>query len=85
MFKNRKAQMIEASKALAGRSLAMPVPDAHFVNDTPLSPPFPGHLNSAMFGLGCFWEAERMFWKLAGVYSTAVGYSGGYYNSLLLY
>ncbi len=78
MFKNRKTQMIGASQALTGRSLAMPVPDAHFVNGNPLYPPFPWHLNCAMFGLGCFWGAERMFWKLAGVYSTAVGYSGGY-------
>jgi peptide-methionine (S)-S-oxide reductase len=78
MFTNRKAQMIEASQALSGRSLAMSVPAKHFVNGNPLSPPFSEHLHNAMFGLGCFWGAERMFWKLPGVYSTAVGYSAGF-------
>ena len=56
----------------------MPVPDAHFVNGHPLRPPFPAGLDQAVFGLGCFWGAERKFWQAQGVYSTAVGYAGGY-------
>jgi hypothetical protein len=56
----------------------MPVPDAHFVNGAPLKGPFPAGLEQAVFGLGCFWGAERKFWQLPGVYTTAVGYAGGY-------
>ena len=56
----------------------MPVPDAHFVNGNPLKPPFPKELTMALFGLGCFWGAERTFWQIEGVYTTAVGYAGGY-------
>jgi len=56
----------------------MPVPDAHFVNGHELVPPFPEGLEQAVFGMGCFWGAERMFWEAPGVYSTAVGYAGGY-------
>jgi peptide-methionine (S)-S-oxide reductase len=56
----------------------MPVPDAHFVNGHRISPPFPAGLEQAMFGMGCFWGAERKFWQLDGVYSTAVGYAAGY-------
>ena len=66
------------SEALPGRSTAMPVPDAHFVNGNPLKPPFPKELTMALFGLGCFWGAERTFWQIEGVYTTAVGYAGGY-------
>jgi peptide-methionine (S)-S-oxide reductase len=55
----------------------MPVPDAHFVNGHPLEPPFPDGMELAMFGLGCFWGAERKFWEAPGVYTTAVGYAGG--------
>ena len=66
------------SEALPGRSTAMPVPDAHFVNGNPLKPPFPKELAMALFGLGCFWGAERTFWQIEGVYTTAVGYAGGY-------
>jgi len=64
--------------ALPGRSEAMQVPDTHFVNGHRLTGPFPDGLELAMFGMGCFWGAEKMFWKAPGVYSTAVGYSGGY-------
>jgi len=66
------------SEALPGRPTAMPVPDAHFVNGNPLKPPFPKELTMALFGLGCFWGAERTFWQIEGVYTTAVGYAGGY-------
>jgi peptide-methionine (S)-S-oxide reductase len=66
------------AEALPGRTEPMPVPDAHFVNHHPLQPPFPDGLQTAMFGMGCFWGAERKFWQLAGVYSTAVGYAAGH-------
>jgi peptide-methionine (S)-S-oxide reductase len=66
-----------AGNALPGRTTAMPVPDRHFVSGHPLKPPFPAHLRQAMFGLGCFWGAERKFWEVPGVYSTAVGYAAG--------
>ncbi len=70
--------MPKLSEALPGRPTAMPVPDAHFVNGNPLKPPFPKELTMALFGLGCFWGAERTFWQIEGVYTTAVGYAGGY-------
>ena len=63
---------------LPGRSDAMPVPSAHFVNGHPLVPPFPAGVEQAVFGMGCFWGAERKFWETPGVYTTAVGYAGGY-------
>ena len=66
------------AEALPGRAERMPVPDAHFVNGHRLSPPFPDGLERALFGMGCFWGAERKFWQLRGVYSTAVGYAGGH-------
>ncbi len=56
----------------------MPVPETHFVNGNPLQPPFPEGLEQALFGVGCFWGAERQFWQTAGVYTTAAGYAGGY-------
>jgi len=65
-------------QALQGRSEAMPVPDTHFVSGNRITPPFPAGLEMAVFGMGCFWGAERMFWEAPGVYSTAVGYAGGY-------
>ena len=65
------------AEALPGRSSRMRVPDAHYVNKHQLEGPFPGNLERAIFGLGCFWGAERKFWQLPGVYSTAVGYAGG--------
>jgi peptide-methionine (S)-S-oxide reductase len=65
-------------QALPGHDVAMPVPDTHFVNGNRITPPFPAGLDQAIFGMGCFWGAERKFWQAPGVYSTAVGYSGGY-------
>ena len=64
--------------ALPGRETQMPVPKQHYVNNHPLQPPFPDNTQQALFGLGCFWGAEKMFWQLDGVYSTAVGYAAGY-------
>jgi peptide-methionine (S)-S-oxide reductase len=77
MFGKPKTMPSKAD-ALPGRTGAMPVPDAHFVNHHRLTPPFPDGLQRALFGMGCFWGAERKFWQLNGVYSTAVGYAGGY-------
>jgi peptide-methionine (S)-S-oxide reductase len=74
----RKPQMPSPEQALAGRAETMPVPATHFVNGNPLQPPFPDGLETAMFGLGCFWGAERDFWQTKGVFTTAVGYSGGF-------
>ena len=73
----RKTTMPEPHEALPGRDEKMPVPARHYVNGNPLQPPFPEGLETAMFGLGCFWGAERMFWQADGVFSTAVGYAGG--------
>ena len=64
--------------ALPGRADAMPVPGAHFVNGHPLVPPFPPGMQRAVFGMGCFWGAERKFWEAPGVFTTAAGYAGGY-------
>jgi peptide-methionine (S)-S-oxide reductase len=79
-FFNRSAKLglPTAEEALPGRSATMPVPEEHFVNGHPLVPPFPQGLATAVFGLGCFWGAERLFWEAPGVYSTAVGYAGGH-------
>lgn len=74
----KKAEMPTPETALPGRSETMPVPERHFVNGNPLKGPFPEHLETAVFGMGCFWGAERLFWQLDGVYTTAVGYAGGY-------
>ena len=73
----KKTAMPSANEALPGRSTEMPVPEKHYVLGTRLKPPFPEGLELAMFGLGCFWGAERMFWRQKGVYSTSVGYSAG--------
>ncbi|ERI53420.1 peptide-methionine (S)-S-oxide reductase MsrA [Pseudomonas sp. AOB-7] len=73
-----KLELPSAEQALPGRSEALPVPAAHHVNGHPLQPPFPAGLQQAVFGLGCFWGAERRFWQQPGVYSTAVGYAGGH-------
>ena len=73
----KKLTLPTVREALPGRSEKMPAPSAHYVNGHPLQPPFPGGMESAMFGLGCFWGAERKFWQLEGVYTTAVGYAAG--------
>ena len=73
-----KMTMPPRERALAGRDDVMPVTNKHYVNGAPIKAPFPAGLEQAMFGLGCFWGAERKFWQLPGVYTTAVGYAGGY-------
>ena len=73
-----KLRLPQPDDALPGRAAAMAVPETHFVNGNRLSPPFPAGLEQAVFGMGCFWGAERKFWEAPGVYSTAVGYAGGY-------
>ena len=73
----KKTQMPDTATALPGRQETMPVPAEHFVNGHPLEPPYPEGMEKAVFGLGCFWGAERCFWQIEGVYTTAVGYGGG--------
>ncbi len=78
-FKHAKTQLPEPDQALPGRNEPMPVPDRHAVLGTPLTPPFPAGLQQALFGMGCFWGAERRFWQLgAGIHTTAVGYAAGH-------
>ena len=77
-FLTKTRDVVAESDALPGRDEAIPVPDRHTVLGTPLVPPFPEGIEVAYFGLGCFWGAERLFWQLPGVYTTAVGYAGGY-------
>ena len=77
-FARRKTHLPPPEDALPGRSAAMAVPVAHYVNGHPLVPPFPEGLQRAVFGMGCFWGAERKFWEADGVYTTAVGYAGGF-------
>src|ERR1700680_3954836 len=74
---NRAAAAGEPALAPAGRAQEMPVPARHEVLGTPLQPPFPEGVEQAIFGMGCFWGAERIFWQADGVYTTAVGYAGG--------
>jgi peptide-methionine (S)-S-oxide reductase len=73
-----KAEMPSEKDALPGRRAALAVPQTHFVNGRRIVAPFPAGISEAVFGLGCFWGAEKLFWQLPGVYSTAVGYAGGY-------
>jgi peptide-methionine (S)-S-oxide reductase len=73
----RKIRMPTPQEALPGRTTPMPVAKAHYVNGTPLAPPFPAGMELALFGMGCFWGAERKFWQAPGVFSTSVGYAGG--------
>ena len=77
LFGRQKTQMPKPEDALPGRKAEMPVPAEHFVNGNPLKPPFPAGVELAMFGMGCFWGAERKYWEAPGVYSSAVGYAAG--------
>ena len=73
-----KTRMIDPERALRGRESSLPVPGRHAVLGNPLTPPWPTHHEHAVFGMGCFWGAERLFWETPGVWTTAVGYAGGY-------
>ena len=78
MFSLRKRlELPTAAEALPGRQAPVPVPGRHFVNGNPLEGPFPEGMSRALFGMGCFWGAERIYWTLDGVYTSAVGYAGG--------
>ncbi len=77
-FYQKQIQMPSPEEALPGREMRVPVPEMHFVNGNRLEPPFPDGMEMALFGMGCFWGAERVFWQAPGVYSTAVGYAAGY-------
>jgi peptide-methionine (S)-S-oxide reductase len=76
-FAKKLKTLLPPAQTLPGRAAEMPVPERHFVNGHPLKGPFPAGMQQAVFGMGCFWGAERLFWQLPGVYSTAVGYAGG--------
>ena len=78
LFSRTKTTMVSHEDALPGRDTPMPVPEKHYVNGNPLKPPFPEGMQQAIFGMGCFWGAERLFWQRDGVYTTAAGYSGGH-------
>ena len=77
-FYQKQIEMPSPEEALPGREVRVPVPEMHFVNGNRLEPPFPDGMEMALFGMGCFWGAERVFWQAPGVYSTAVGYAAGY-------
>jgi peptide-methionine (S)-S-oxide reductase len=78
LFTRHKTEMVAPEDALPGREATMPVPERHDVLGTPIKPPFPEGLEQLVVGMGCFWGAERIFWQAPGVYTTAVGYAGGY-------
>ena len=78
IFSSKKLIIPEPEDALPGRDVAMPIIHKHYMSGNPIAPPFPEHMELALFGLGCFWGAERKFWQIPNVFSTAVGYSGGY-------
>src|ERR1041385_5091120 len=78
LFTRKQVEMVDASAALPGRGQEIPVPERHEVLGTPLKGPFPQGVDTAIFGMGCFWGAERIFWEAPGVYTTAAGYSGGF-------
>ncbi|MCZ6475108.1 MAG: peptide-methionine (S)-S-oxide reductase MsrA [Gammaproteobacteria bacterium] len=77
MFGREKRRLVESSDALSGRDEPLEVAATHFVHGRPIKPPFPADTKQAVLALGCFWGAERLFWELPGVYTTAVGYAGG--------
>jgi len=77
LFRSRRAEIVEADRALPGRAEPMEVPSEHLVLATPITPPFPEGMEQAVLAMGCFWGAERTFWTLPGVFTTAVGYAGG--------
>lgn len=74
----RKTEMVTRAEALPGRDGVMPVPERHAVLGTALKPPFPAGIETVVFGMGCFWGAEKLFWNAPGVFSTSVGYAGGF-------
>lgn len=76
-FESKKAKMPSRDEALPGRTEQMAVPEKHFVNGAPLEPPFPAQMEMALFAMGCFWGAEKVFWQTKGVHSTSVGYAAG--------
>ncbi len=76
-FMKKMKDLLPAENTIPGRAEKMPVPETHFVNGNRIVPPFPEGMQQAVFGLGCFWGAEKLFWNIPGVYSTAVGYAGG--------
>jgi peptide-methionine (S)-S-oxide reductase len=78
LFSSLKLRLPQPDQALPGRSEEMEISGTHYVNSHSLKPPFPAGLEQAVFGMGCFWGAEKKFWQAPGVYSTAVGYAGGY-------
>jgi peptide-methionine (S)-S-oxide reductase len=78
LFGHHKTEMIDPADALPGRDATMPVPIEHFVLGHPITPPWPDGFEQAVFGMGCFWGAERVFWQAPGVWTTAVGYAGGF-------
>ena len=77
-FRGRPLTILGPDEALAGRDMSMPVQDAHVVNGRPIAPPYPDGFETLVVGMGCFWGAERCFWETAGVWTSAVGYSGGH-------
>ncbi len=78
LFQSAKLSLPTPEQALQGRAQPLQITNKHVVKDTPLLPPFPAHLQQIVFGMGCFWGAERRFWQQQGVYTTAVGYTGGF-------
>jgi len=78
IFSSKKLTLPDPKDVLPGRNTPMPVTNRHFVTGNPIVPPFPENMEQAVFGMGCFWGAEQKFWQCPGVFSTAVGYTGGY-------
>src|SRR5689334_1303972 len=78
LFGRDRSRTVTAEEALPGRPTQLTVPEVHHVTGHRIRPPFPDGLRTAVFGMGCFWGAERLFWQIRGVYSTAVGYAGGF-------